>query len=159
MRWNPGNGAAVQPGMLRRVLALTVLMASLAACGGASLPTTSQGPGQTTTSTGSIGATRPPADQAVIDTALADLSERLGVPDDQIEVQSFTHVTWSDGSLGCSKPGQVYTQALVEGSRIILAVGGDTYDYHAGSDGQPFLCEKPTLSSGPGLTVPTPTDR
>jgi hypothetical protein len=95
----------------------------------------------------------------VVDAALTDLSQRLGIVENQVEVRSFARVTWSDGSLGCPKPGEVYTQALVEGSRVILAHDGDTYDYHAGSDDEPFLCEKPNISSGPGVTVPTPTDR
>ncbi len=53
-------------------------------------------------------------------------------------------VTWRDGSLGCAKPGTMYTQALVEGQRITLAVGDEEYAYHSGGDRDPFLCEDPT---------------
>lgn len=144
--------------MTRRALILSAMLVALFACGGGNSPATSQ-TSPTTMANTTIGSSRPPADQAVVDAALADLSQRLAVPAGQIEVESFGRVTWSDGSLGCPKPGEVYTQALVDGSRVILAHGGDTYDYHAGSDDQPFLCERPTVSSGPGLTVPTPTDR
>jgi hypothetical protein len=50
-------------------------------------------------------------------------------------------VTWSDGSLGCPRPGQLYTQALVPGYRIVVEVDGTTYDYRAGRDGPVRLCE------------------
>lgn len=144
--------------MIRRPLIFAVVLALAAACGGGTSPGTSQTSSPATSST-TTGSTRPPADKAVVDAALTDLSQRLGIVENQVEVRSFARVTWSDGSLGCPKPGEVYTQALVEGSRVILAHDGDTYDYHAGSDDEPFLCEKPNISSGPGVTVPTPTDR
>lgn len=157
MKWNRRRSAVVKADMIRRVPILTIVLALTAGCGGGAFPTTSQ----TSSPTSAPAATSMlrPADQAVVDAALADLSQRLSVPQDQIQVQSFSRVTWSDGSLGCPQRGEMYTQALVDGSRVILAHGGDTYDYHAGSDDQPFLCERPTLSSGPGLTVPTPSDR
>ena len=52
-------------------------------------------------------------------------------------------VTWRDGSLGCAKPDLLYTQALVDGSRITLRVAGTTYEYHSGGS-RPFLCKNPT---------------
>ncbi|MGA7272705.1 MAG: hypothetical protein WB239_16645 [Acidimicrobiia bacterium] len=145
--------------MIPRLLILSSVLALAAGCGGGSSPATSQPSVPATQPTTTTGSPRPPADQAVVEAALADLSQRLGVPEEEIVVGSFSRVTWSDGSLGCPQPGQVYTQALVEGSRVVLVHGADTYDYHAGSDDEPFLCERPTLSSGPGLTVPAPTDR
>lgn len=159
MTRNRRRSGIVQAGMISRLLILASVLVLAVGCGGASSPATSQTSVPATPPTTSIGSTRPPADKAVVAAALADLSQRLGVPAKEIDVRSFARVTWSDGSLGCPKPGQVYTQALVEGSRVVLAHGGDTYDYHAGSDDKPFLCEEPSLSSGPGLTAPTPTDR
>jgi hypothetical protein len=38
----------------------------------------------------------------------------------------------------------MYTQALVPGSRITLRVGERTYEYHAGWEQAPFLCEDPS---------------
>ena len=38
----------------------------------------------------------------------------------------------------------MYTQALVDGSRITLSAGDRSYEYHAGGRRGPFLCEKPT---------------
>jgi hypothetical protein len=76
--------------------------------------------------------------------AIADLAERLGVPPEEIEVVRVEEVVWRDGSLGCPEPGMHYTQALVDGSRIVLSAGGRAYEYHAGGSQTPFLCERPT---------------
>jgi hypothetical protein len=60
----------------------------------------------------------------------ADLDALLdGVDPDDIEVVSVEEVTWNSGALGCPEPGQVYTQALVDGLRVIVSVNGTDYDY------------------------------
>ncbi|WP_257956533.1 hypothetical protein [Nocardioides sp. B-3] len=38
----------------------------------------------------------------------------------------------------------VYTQAPVDGSRIILRADGTDYEYHSGASRPPFWCETPT---------------
>lgn len=90
--------------------------------------------------------------RATVESAMTDLAERTGEEVDAISLVSFEYVTWNDGSLGCPQPGEMYTQALVDGSRTVLEVDGVTYDYHAGADGDPFLCENPAGGSG---TVPS----
>lgn len=84
------------------------------------------------------GAANPAAREAV-----ADLAQRLGVSEDEVRVVSMEEVTWRDGSLGCAQEGMMYTQALVNGSRIVLDVDAKTYEYHQGQ-GRVFWCEKPT---------------
>ncbi|MGZ5403026.1 MAG: hypothetical protein ACXWDL_00120 [Nocardioides sp.] len=76
--------------------------------------------------------------------ATADLASRLDVGQDEIAVVAVEAVTWRDGSLGCAEPGMMYTQALVDGHRIRLAVGTEEYEYHDGGQRGPFLCEDPT---------------
>jgi hypothetical protein len=78
-----------------------------------------------------------------VETATADLASRLEVDSADIEVISVEEVTWRDGSLGCPEPGMFYTQALVDGTRIVLGAGGRSYHYHAGGNRTPFLCEHP----------------
>lgn len=75
-----------------------------------------------------------------VSTAIADLAGRLGVDAGTIEVTAADEVTWSDGSLGCPAPGRSYTQALVNGTRIVLTAGGTQYEYHAGRSREPFYC-------------------
>lgn len=98
-----------------------------------------------------------PPDREIVEAAIADLGDRTGADPEEIALVSFEHVTWSDGSLGCPEPGKMYTQALVDGSRTVLEFDGRTYDYHAGRDGDPFLCEQPRRGgvSDPTLTVPS----
>ena len=78
----------------------------------------------------------------VVRRAVADLASRLERAPGEIEVRSFEQVTWPNAGLGCPEPGMSYAQAVVEGSRIVLAVGEETFTYHAGDRGQPFLCER-----------------
>jgi hypothetical protein len=72
-----------------------------------------------------------------------DLAERLDASIDEFEVIKAESITWPDGSLGCPKPGQTYTQAPVPGYWIILVRGGEEYDYRASESGYFFLCELP----------------
>lgn len=97
-----------------------------------------------------------PAEAEIVEAAAADLAERLDVDREEISLVSFEWVTWNDGSIGCPEPGVVYTQALVEGSRVVLEHDGLEYDYHAGASGNPFLCEKSRLEPGPGASTTIP---
>jgi hypothetical protein len=76
-----------------------------------------------------------------VDKAILDLVARIGVSPEGVTIVAAETKTWSDGSLGCPQPGMSYTQALVDGSRVLLEADGRLYAYHAGSDGEPFLCE------------------
>jgi hypothetical protein len=82
-----------------------------------------------------------PNSQVVI--AMTDLAGRLGVAADSIDVVSVEEVTWPDGSVGCPQPGMRYTQALVNGSRIVLRVDGVDYQYNSGGGREPFYCAEP----------------
>jgi hypothetical protein len=82
---------------------------------------------------------------SIVEKAKRDLASKLGVSSASITVSSFTDVEWGDGSLGCPKPGMMYTQAIVPGSKMVLSYGGKTYDYHASST-RVFLCEKSSQS-------------
>jgi len=65
----------------------------------------------------------------VLDPVVAEVARLAGVPVDQVVVVSAEAVTFPDGSLGCPQPGMVYTQALVDGYKIVAEAGGKTYDY------------------------------
>lgn len=134
---------------MRIVTCLVVMM--LAACGAGNGDTTETDASNETTTSAPEGTTVPPADdgdQAIEAKARADLASRLEVEDSSIETVSTEQVTWSDGSLGCPESGMSYTQALVEGSRTVLEHDGRFYDYHAGEDDEPFLCESDAEDGG-----------
>ena len=82
--------------------------------------------------------------------AVTDLAARLGVDESAITVVSVEEVTWPDGSLGCPEPGMMYSQALEDGTLIVLDVDGTIYEYHGGAGRDPFYCENPTPPVGDG---------
>lgn len=76
-----------------------------------------------------------------------DLARRALVKPETITVVSATEQQWSDGALGCPKPGEIYTQAIVPGYRAVLQAGGEKYAYHSDQRGHFIVC-------GSGLASP-----
>ena len=76
----------------------------------------------------------------MIEAALDDAANRSTVARAEIKVVSEEAVTWPDGSLGCPKPGMLYTQALVAGYRIVLQAGDQALNYHSAARGKPMFC-------------------
>ena len=93
---------------------------------------------------GTIPIPEDPLLNSFVTTARDDLAKHLAVPAGQIDLVELSSVTWRDGSLGCPKPGMIYTQALVEGMLIRFRSGGIIYEYHSGGKRQAFYCENPT---------------
>ena len=85
----------------------------------------------------------------ILSAAREDLAAKLDVSVESIGVEEAAAVVWNDGSLGCPRPDQVYTQALQPGYRIVLEHGGRQYDYRATERGYLFLCELPMLPQRP----------
>jgi len=73
--------------------------------------------------------------------ATIDLAARLNVKENMIAIESADPVEWPDASLGCPKPGMVYSQVITPGFKVILSYQGTKYDYRSDSSGQSFLCE------------------
>lgn len=130
-----------------------LLLVCLTGCGGApmteptsfepapSQPTPTRTPFQATTR-GPIAPTGEPVavPAARWDAIVADLAERgvTGTP----ELVSAHAVTWNNGALGCPSPGVSYTQAIVDGMRVVVEVDGTTYDYRFGTTDSPKLCTR-----------------
>lgn len=106
----------------------------------------------TTTEPGEEEVTEPVISHPDVDVAIAmnDLAARFGFGADNISLVSAEEVTWRDGSLGCPLPDMSYTQALVNGRRIVLEAGGAQYNYHSGAGREPFYCAKPSEPLGDG---------
>jgi hypothetical protein len=77
----------------------------------------------------------------LLENILDDLSARLGIDPQEIEVVKGEAVVWSDGSLGCPKPGEFYTQEVQKGYWLVFKRGDATYDYRVSERGAFFLCE------------------
>ena len=82
-----------------------------------------------------------PALEKVVMQAKEDLSRRLSIPADQIELIEVRSVVWPDKGLGCPRPGMVYAQVQVDGLFIQFRAGARLYEYHSGGGRPPFLCE------------------
>lgn len=119
----------------------------IAGCGGGTEEEQVAGPTDRPSSPSSAPsppASPPGAGSPVARAAVEDLAERRQTTPAEVTVVAVEAVTWRDGSLGCAERGMSYTQALVEGTRVVLEVGGELVEYHAGGGRAPFLCEEPT---------------
>jgi hypothetical protein len=124
-------------GTQMRLLAVALLVPFvILACAGDDPGAASPSPSPTPGATGEVGEVPPELLEAVVQ----DAQSRTGADPSQITVVSATSVTWSDGSLGCPEPGQMYTQALVPGYQVVLRAGDEVLDYHASQRGAFVLC-------------------
>lgn len=89
--------------------------------------------------------------EALMSTILSDAARRSGTVPDRIKVTLAESLVWSDGSLGCGKPDELYIQAPVPGYRVVLDAGGLVLDYRATEQGAFRLCE-----DAPGPRPPDP---
>lgn len=89
----------------------------------------------------------------IIEKIIGDLTTRIAASRADIKVLRAESLIWNDGSLGCGKPGEMYTQALVPGYHVILDHGGHMFDYRATQTGFFKLCEQPTIAR-PGASGP-----
>lgn len=140
-RLNDGKQQTERPWRPGRLTILASLCLLAGACGGASDAGEEAGLPATVDGAPSMSAAAPPIGSAEV--ARADLAQRLGVETAAIEIVSVREVTWRDGSIGCPRPGMQYTQALVNGSQIVLRHAGVDYHYHSGGGRNPFYCSNP----------------
>jgi len=116
-------------------LALVLLAAwialSLAGCGRASptgaLPTPLRGYGDA---------------QPIVDQAISDLEQRLGVSAKDVTVEQVKKTDFPDTSLGVPEPGKAYAQVITPGYIVRLTVAGKTYQYHGSGSRVVFAPEE-----------------
>lgn len=76
--------------------------------------------------------------QSVANSVLRDVSRRVGQPRESLQIAKAVQKTWPNGCLGVSRPGQVCTQALVEGWQVTVISDrnpGQRWIYHTDSSG------------------------
>lgn len=79
--------------------------------------------------------------------ALRITADYVGVPEDQLRLQSVEPVQWQDSSLGCPKPGRRYLPSVINGYKAMVSHGGRQYAVHM-ADGKGSVCEG-VLREGP----------
>lgn len=82
-----------------------------------------------------------PLPRSVANAVLQDLSCRVGIPARLLRITEFSRQTWPDGCLGLPQPDAFCTQALVEGWRITLSDGRQTWVYRTDSQGRVLRLE------------------
>ena len=87
--------------------------------------------------------------EAILSLAVSDLSRRLSLEPELIQVLSAEPNVWPDGSLGCPRPGEAYTQQTVAGYQVRLEANGQVYVYHTGNNDEIVLCTEPQLPAIP----------
>lgn len=63
--------------------------------------------------------------------AVTDLSQRLGVSENEIDVGSVSETDFPDMSLGANVPGEMAAQMISSGWKIGLKAKGKNYEYRA----------------------------
>jgi hypothetical protein len=63
------------------------------------------------------------------------LSETLGVPVDQIQIETVEQRDWPDGCLGLAGPDEVCTQAITPGWLVVFSIGDAEYRYRVDETG------------------------
>lgn len=140
---------------LTRLLATTVSCAALLAACGEGAPA---GPGAGKSAVSPTRSAPAPTDDVtvgpalkpVVEAAVAELAATSQTGDGPVRVVLARRETFPDGALGCPQPGKSYTQALVEGFRVVLAKGDRFWLFTAGSDGAPRLCRSGEDDGGTG---------
>jgi hypothetical protein len=89
----------------------------------------------------------------VMQVIMDDFAQFTGSSRASIEVVRAEAAVWSDGSLGCPKPGEVYTQSPTQGYWVVLSHNGKEYDYRATNSSYFFLCNNPPSPGSGGAPI------
>ena len=76
-----------------------------------------------------------------------DLSRQVKIPPSKLRITKFSQETWPDGCLGLPGADEFCTQALVEGWRIVVSDGSQTWVYRTDSKGRVMRLEHQTASA------------
>lgn len=76
----------------------------------------------------------------LVDTAVAQLAEELGLARADVVVEAAGPVTWGDSSCGCPEPGRTYPQVPVDGVYLRLVAAGRVFHVHGGGPRGLFVC-------------------
>ena len=121
-------------------VAAVLLTTTVQAEPGASEPPLLESPVPTLTPTRENQTMQGRIPKQILEPILKHAATLADVPREQLEIVRAEAAIWNDGSLGCAQPGNMYTQALVNGYWILIKARGQTYDFRADSRGSFILC-------------------
>lgn len=76
-----------------------------------------------------------PVEIPAVKAARTTLAAQLGVSPSRVRIISVDPVYWPDTCLGLPRPGQMCAEAVTFGYRVIMEVGGRTYEAHTDETG------------------------
>ncbi len=79
--------------------------------------------------------------------AIDTLAAELGIPKDQVLVDTVRTVEWRDSSLGCPKPGVAYLDVISPGHRVTLRVDRQVHVVHEAGN-RAFVCVQTKAMGG-----------
>src|SRR5262245_59833297 len=79
---------------------------------------------------------------AVVDEAVRTAAAYVSVAPTDVQVQLVEAREWPDSSLGCPRPGLMYSQIVTPGYLIVLQAGGRVLEYHSDARGRVVLCQE-----------------
>jgi hypothetical protein len=80
--------------------------------------------------------------QAAVDAALSDAAAHLGVGRDVLRVTQVEPHQWPDASLGCPRPGILYSQVVTPGYLVIVNGSDKQLEYHTDARARVVLCRE-----------------
>ena len=84
------------------------------------------------------------------------LSRQLGRAVDGAAIVDVVAVSWPDSSMGCPKPGMIYSQVLLSGHLVHLRVSDVVYAVHVGA-GEAVVCGPDASADGGSRRQPRPS--
>jgi hypothetical protein len=95
--------------------------------------------------------------RSVANAVIKDLSKRQGIPARQLQVIDYSQKTWTNGCLELARSGELCTQALVPGWRVVVSNNNkEFWVYHTNSNGRVLRLASTTNSpNNPSAKLPS----
>jgi len=123
--------------MTRVPVAVAATLVALAACAQDIRFTPGQGPAEALSD----------VERGVALLAIETLASELGVPREQIELDTVRAIDWRDSSIGCPKPGMAYLDVVTPGHKVTLRADGQIYVVHEAKN-KAFVCRQSKALGG-----------
>jgi hypothetical protein len=132
-----------------QLAAVTLVVSACAAAGGGSgstpppqspPPPASPLPASPVTDLGPASSPTPDA-QAVIAAVQQAAADQVGLSPAEVHVQQVEAHQWGDSSLGCPRPGLLYSQVVTDGFLVVVTAADKTLEYHSDARGRVVLCQ------------------
>ena len=77
-----------------------------------------------------------------MDEAVRTAAAYAAVAPADVQVQQVEPREWPDSSLGCPRPGFMYSQVVTPGYLIVLQAGSRVLEYHSDARARVVLCQE-----------------